>query len=263
MHKKIGFFIFLLVLAVSFRLAAQNCEQGNCVNGKGKMTWPEGTYVGQFKNGVMQGIGVMQYKDGKKYTGAFKAGKFNGRGKLQWATGDEYEGQFVDGQMHGKGVMKWKKGDRYEGEWKNGTMEGKGTMRFSNGTVMQGIWKDGKIAEGGAKGADVSVIGTWKEYPVDPLSGTYDAERGIYVFSKGGTGTLTRESEAGERKYNFTWSLKGSTLTITYEFEAGVGRGENKMVTEYTYDAAKKWYASKPEPYGPEGKIMSKSVLKK
>ena len=51
-----------------------SCE-GNCVNGHGVLTWPDGQrYEGEFKDGNSNGHGVYTWPDGQRYEGEFKDG---------------------------------------------------------------------------------------------------------------------------------------------------------------------------------------------
>jgi hypothetical protein len=46
------------------------------------MTWPDGRkYVGEFREGRMDGRGVLSYPDGKVEDGLWKEGKFIGAAK--------------------------------------------------------------------------------------------------------------------------------------------------------------------------------------
>lgn len=65
------FFICVSLLFSNMVLADDGiCTQGNCTNGQGTMTWPDGAkYVGKFKNGKYNGQGLRTWLDGEKYMG--------------------------------------------------------------------------------------------------------------------------------------------------------------------------------------------------
>ena len=78
---------------------------------------------------------------GKTYIGEFKDGKMNGKGSVTGSDGFKYVGEFKNDKMNGKGTMTWKSGGNYVGEWKDGLMEGLGTYTYGNGEKKTGIWK--------------------------------------------------------------------------------------------------------------------------
>jgi len=60
-------------------------------------------YVGEFKDGKMNGQGTHSWPDGKKYVGEFKDGKMNGQGTKYRSDGSvEYKGQWLNNQPVGR-----------------------------------------------------------------------------------------------------------------------------------------------------------------
>ena len=144
-------------------------------HGFGKFESPkeELSYEGNWKNGLKNGMGVMN-KKGSTYEGNWKDGYIDGKGKLKWKSGNIYKGDFKMGKMDGNGYMIWfnenkkysgewknniqngfgveiwyeTKGEhkylfnRYIGEWKNGKRDGYGIFYYSNGAKYEGTWKD-------------------------------------------------------------------------------------------------------------------------
>ena len=103
-------------------------------------------YIGELKNGVKDGKGILYYdKDDlyerKKYEGEYKNDKKEGKGIMYWNDGDRYEGEFKDDKREGKGIFYWNDGNRYEGDWKNDKREGKGIYYYNNGNRYEGDWK--------------------------------------------------------------------------------------------------------------------------
>ena len=91
-------------------------------------TYKNGTYEGEFKNGLREGKGTMNYKNGFIYEGDWKNDRREGRGLLYKENDklkkERYEGEFKDGKIEGKGISYYSNGDKYEGEYKKWNKEG-------------------------------------------------------------------------------------------------------------------------------------------
>jgi hypothetical protein len=160
----VAFWLTVLPAAVF----ADQCLEGDCVNGKGTMLYSTGhKYVGDFKNGMREGEGFMTLPggrtlkgrfegnaifqgtytdpDGSVYTGSWEFRERNGRGTLKYPDGRVYEGEFRSDQRDGKGTMTWPSGRRYEGDFARGRRTGKGTMTYPDGRVYTGDFVDGEL----------------------------------------------------------------------------------------------------------------------
>ena len=142
-------------------------------DGRGEMTFGSkhplsgSIYVGQFKDDVPHGQGVMQYLDGAKYEGAYQFGQFHGHGSMKFTNGDHYRGGFREGKKEGFGIYTYVDGARYEGRrrnaqepgrgrqtyasggkyvgnFQNGAPNGEGVYTFSNGASYKATWVDGE-----------------------------------------------------------------------------------------------------------------------
>jgi hypothetical protein len=142
--------------------------------GKGNYKWQDASYYGEWKGGDCSGYGVMVWTCGHKYEGNFKMGKQSGFGKFTFSNGDTYVGNWKKGRRNGTGKFTWDTGDTYEGEWKEGYREGKGKFLWSNGDSYDGAWVAG-AREG--KGILVWANGEW--YDGDWLN---DERTGYGVF---------------------------------------------------------------------------------
>ena len=88
-------FTLLIMLLCSIG-KTEDCIEGNCIDGKGKKVWQNGrVYIGDFKNGLRDGIGMGEI-NGNKYEGEWKDDKIHGQGKFTLADGDSYEGEWKD-----------------------------------------------------------------------------------------------------------------------------------------------------------------------
>jgi len=78
--------------------AYADCKVGNCTNGTGTMTWPNGDqYVGGWKDTKTHGVGTMIWSDGTKYVGDWKNGKEDGIGTMTRSDNTKYVGDWKNG----------------------------------------------------------------------------------------------------------------------------------------------------------------------
>ena len=110
----------LLIMLLCLIGKTEDCIEGNCINGKGKKVWQNGrVYIGEFKNGLRDGIGMHEI-NGNKYEGEWKEDNINGQGKYTFADGKSYEGEFKNNKFHGQGKFTLADGTIIEGEYKEG-----------------------------------------------------------------------------------------------------------------------------------------------
>lgn len=158
-------FIWLILLPV--RAIADQCVEGDCVNGKSTKIFSTGhKYTGEFKNGKLDGEGYMTlplgrtlkgrfrdnsvfegtftYPNGQVYIGQWEFLERNGRGTMKYADGRVYIGEFKSGLRHGKGIMTWPSGRRHEGWFVRGKRTGEGIMTYPDGRVYKGDFLNGE-----------------------------------------------------------------------------------------------------------------------
>ena len=70
-------------------------------------------------DGLPDGQGTLQYKNGAKYAGHFQKGELIS-GKFTLPEKDSYIGKFADNIQNGKGKFIAANGSIYDGEWKDG-----------------------------------------------------------------------------------------------------------------------------------------------
>ncbi len=151
--------------------------------GRGKLSWADRTYYGEFSEGKRQGYGVEIESNGTTYKGEWVSNKFHGIGSLTKSDGSIYEGNFVRGKLHGnanittkthtyigvvchgsyhgRGVLVFEPGT-YEGEFLYGLQHGTGTMSYKNGDVYHGQWRRAQRSGMGVFSAlDGTYTGHW------------------------------------------------------------------------------------------------------
>ena len=107
-NKKLVFVVLMtLLLGALFSTMSAfgedegKCIEGNCNDGQGTYTWPDGSkYVGSWKNEKEHGEGTFTWSDGRKYVGSWKDGKLHGEGTYTWPDGGKYVGMFKDGKRY-------------------------------------------------------------------------------------------------------------------------------------------------------------------
>jgi hypothetical protein len=117
------------------------------LNGQVNILWYDGeSYVGEFKKNKYNGQGALTRANGESAVGEFKDGKLNGQGTYSWADGDVSVGEFKDGKLNGQGTYTWADGKKYVGEFKDDKLNGQGIFYSANGKIAEsGIFKDGKL----------------------------------------------------------------------------------------------------------------------
>ena len=109
-------------------------------------------YVGNYSNGLQNGIGACYDSNGKfLYRGIYKDGKPQGTypsvgnySSLKfdmldhYGNGDIYKGETKDGVRHGYGIYVFQNGDMWLGEWRDDNRTGNGIRIRNNGTVEPG-----------------------------------------------------------------------------------------------------------------------------
>jgi hypothetical protein len=138
---------------------AQNCSvktkegdryvgemKDNLPHGKGVIARADGSkYEGESKDGERSGKGTLKFATGEVYTGEWQQGKMNGKGELVSANGKQkYTGEFKDDVPHGHGIMIYDDGSTYEGDWSNGRRNGKGVYTAKDGVGQEEMWENGQ-----------------------------------------------------------------------------------------------------------------------
>ncbi|RCH54011.1 hypothetical protein DJ568_14075 [Mucilaginibacter hurinus] len=188
-----------------------------------------GTYVGNTKQGLPHGKGLLSLKNGDKHEGNFDMGVLSGNVKITMANGDFYEGGYKHNMLNGQGKLVYADGEGDEGVFKDN--------KIYSGTVTQkrklfthtGSWTAGKetgvhtykFADGRVKTVDFDDKSIYRkiytngtEYEGEPIS-TTAPYRGKMTFENKATfeGIFDKEGNFSKGYYVDT---KGNTFEGEY-----------------------------------------------
>jgi hypothetical protein len=191
-----------------------------------------GKYVGEVKNGIMEGYGTMTYskneeyigewKDDKrhgqgtmlviggwKYVGEWKNDSFDGKGTYTFSKGGEYVGEFKNNNFNGQGIMSYQDGRKYAGEWKDDKWDGQGSLTYSDGRKYVGEFKDGiRNGKGTLTYSDgAKYVGEFKD---DKQNG-----QGTYTYNDGRIqkGIFENDFYVGEKKEVVAQNIQVNNIT--------------------------------------------------
>ena len=102
--------------------------------------WPKFDYIGDYLNGVKEGIGIMNIKEGI-YKGEMKEGNFNGIGKFVFNDKRKYEGEFMNNKMEGFGILYLPNNKIFVGHFKDDLLDGFGAF-YTNKKIYIGFWQN-------------------------------------------------------------------------------------------------------------------------
>jgi hypothetical protein len=222
-------------------------------SGNGTLMLKDGEkYVGEFRNGLYHGHGVLTFSENNvneraNYDGDWKHDKRSGNGTLTWKDGQKYVGEFQNDNRHGHGVLTTSVNStaiRYDGEWKEDKRSGNGTFIIENGEKYVGEWLNDLIHGRGVLSFPENDIlnrtsydGEWKE---NALSG-----KGTFIWKTGqkyvgewlndtrhGYGVLTFAEDATALSYDGEWKEGEKSGKGTFTWKNGqkyVGEWLNNM----------------------------------
>ncbi len=102
---------------------------------------------GEFKAGILEGLGQITYKTGPRLEGFFKQGELNGPATITYADQRTVQGFFVNGKLNGIGRIEQMDGSIHEGIFKDDELQGLGRITQLDGTFFEG-WFENSLLNG-------------------------------------------------------------------------------------------------------------------
>ncbi len=108
----------------------------------------DANYVGNIKNGLPEGKGILTRVDGASFEGHWIAGVLQGQGVFKSSNGYVYEGQIKDGLLSGKAKLTYPVKHKFisfsEGDFLMGMEHGQHRIFFKDGRVFEGGFHVGR-----------------------------------------------------------------------------------------------------------------------
>ena len=111
--------------------------------GKGKQTFQNREFEGEFVSSTFHGQGTMTYFDGNRYSGEWRGGRRLGQGEAQFLNGDSYKGGWYKGTPRGVGIYTKADGRSFKGSFPRGI----GYAIQTNGISTLIAWDNGKVID--------------------------------------------------------------------------------------------------------------------
>jgi len=109
-----------------------------------------GFYIGEWRSGQREGMGLRGYGNGEKYVGDFRNNCMNGKGVEYFSEGAsktyKFVGEYANCARQGFGSLIYPDGARFVGYFRNGLISGEGIMYDRGGMVIaSGKWASGVL----------------------------------------------------------------------------------------------------------------------
>ncbi|MDB4046453.1 trypsin-like peptidase domain-containing protein, partial [Amylibacter sp.] len=140
--------------------------------------------------------GTYTWADGNKYVGEYKDGRINGQGTFTWASGNKYVGEWQNERLSGQGTYTFIDGRKYVGNFKNHKLNGYAIKYFADGGIDQeGIFKD-----------DEFLYAQTKTLPSCPSSGYFHNCFGTHTWDDGGKYIGEWQNDKTHGQGTYTWA---------------------------------------------------------
>lgn len=175
-----------LLAPLSLALLLTACGQGEPLTPANALLPDGGRYRGEIIDGLLQGQGRVDYRNGSWYAGTFKDGQADGLGEWHGSNGEHYVGEFSQGLFDGQGQLSDSDGNRYQGQFKQGRRHGEGQLQQGKLSYRGGFkadrydgfgvleLPDGSRYQGAFKQGEPSGQGNRSEAEGEQLSGTFE-----------------------------------------------------------------------------------------
>lgn len=101
--------------------------------------------IGEYVDGLRDGIGMLELKGGDIIQGKFANGLLEGDNiQYQYRDGKTFFGSYLANRKHGEGVFMYLDGTRFEGKYELDLRHGEGEIVFNDNRSLKGTWKIGK-----------------------------------------------------------------------------------------------------------------------
>lgn len=129
------------------------------ISGEGRLVWrlqdkpsydknaAVAEYHGTMRNGRAHGAGAYLDRDGFNYEGHWRNGRLDGHGVLKLPGSGEYVGEFRVGLANGQGRYIEVTGEVFSGPFANGRRHGLGRTTLPNGRTYFSLWNEGRESE--------------------------------------------------------------------------------------------------------------------
>ncbi len=134
------------------------------IAGTVKTTIDDTAYTYYLEDGTFINAIDIDYSNGSNYHGDYKDGKINGTGIMNYSNGDQYSGQFGSGLRAVIGTYTWKNGATYSGDWSNDKMNGKGVYTYPTNAAGKSV--SGNFVNNNITGSSTYIDDDGKKFEV-------------------------------------------------------------------------------------------------
>lgn len=141
----------------------------------GQNVFSSGVYTGELDFGYFVGDADFKYSTGSSYVGQWANNHMEGLGVLSVPSVGVYDGEFLHSEKNGTGIFTWEDGAVYEGEWKNDQMEGQGEYTSPDEVVYVGTFSGNMFQAGSCEFSNTTgeYVAKYKDFVIDNLLVTF------------------------------------------------------------------------------------------
>lgn len=203
--------------------------------GNFQITFQNGNYSGEIKDGLKDGHGKMKFNNSDYYSGNWQNDLFHGLGKMIYADNSVYEGQWDKGMKNGSGQMTYSNGDHFSGYWSQNRIQN-GTLSKGNGETLSGEFNEkgilvsgthkkpngeyfsGRFSEDGVfqSGTIKIFLSNGDDYEGDYLDGKFTG-KGKFVYADGSS--YEGELVDGKKNGNGIYKTKRYEITGNWSYD--------------------------------------------